>query len=90
MVAFGAIESKVIVLPSEYTGEYFQRNAVIMLTIYSTDHRLHHGVELKDGVVSASFEHPSRAETVLAQIRTTELGDVVRRANVKSGVWAAC
>jgi acetoin utilization deacetylase AcuC-like enzyme len=87
MVAFGAIESKVIVLPSEYTGEYFQRNAVIMLTIYSTDHRLHHGVELKDGVVSASFEHPSRAETVLAQIRTTELGDVVSPDEYDNGCY---
>lgn len=48
-----------------------------MLTIYSTDHRLHHGVELKDGVVSGSFEKPARAETVLAQVRVTGLGDVI-------------
>jgi acetoin utilization deacetylase AcuC-like enzyme len=48
-----------------------------MLTIYSGDHRLHHGVELKDGAITPSFEQPSRAETVLAQVRATELGDVV-------------
>ena len=38
-----------------------------MQTIYSSDHRLHHGVELKDGAVSDSFEKPARAETVLKQ-----------------------
>ncbi|MGN6230742.1 MAG: histone deacetylase family protein [Trinickia sp.] len=48
-----------------------------MLTIYSSDHRLHHGVELKDGVVSESFEKPARAETVLAQVMATGLGDVI-------------
>src|SRR5258705_765279 len=48
-----------------------------MLTIYSSDHRLHHGVELKDGAISASFEQPSRAETVLAQVHATGLGDVI-------------
>jgi acetoin utilization deacetylase AcuC-like enzyme len=48
-----------------------------MLTIYSSDHRLHQGVELKDGAVSESFEKPARAETVLAQVRAAGLGDVV-------------
>ncbi|MFM0513129.1 histone deacetylase family protein [Paraburkholderia sp. RL17-373-BIF-A] len=48
-----------------------------MLTIYSSDHRLHHGVELKDGAISDSFEKPLRAETVLAQVRATGLGDVI-------------
>src|ERR1700761_4383953 len=48
-----------------------------MLTIYSGDHRLHHGVELKDGAVTPSFEQPSRAETVLKQVRATGLGDVI-------------
>ncbi|MGV2288072.1 histone deacetylase family protein [Trinickia sp. YCB016] len=49
-----------------------------MLTIYSSDHSLHHGVELKDGAISDSFEKPQRAETVLARVKSTGLGDVVR------------
>lgn len=48
-----------------------------MLTIYSSDHRLHQGVELKDGAVSESFEKPARAETVLRRVNTAQLGDVV-------------
>jgi acetoin utilization deacetylase AcuC-like enzyme len=48
-----------------------------MLTIYSSDHSLHHGVELKDGVISESFEKPLRAETVLARVKATALGDVI-------------
>jgi len=48
-----------------------------MLTIYSSDHSLHHGVELKDGAISESFEKPLRAETVLARVKATALGDVI-------------
>ena len=48
-----------------------------MLTIYSSDHRLHQGVELKDGAVSESFEKPARAETVLAQVMASGLGEVL-------------
>ena len=48
-----------------------------MQTIYSSDHRLHHGVELKDGAVSDSFEKPARAETVLKQVKAAGLGDVL-------------
>ncbi len=48
-----------------------------MLTIYSSDHRLHHGVELKDGIVSESFEKPARAETVLARVISAGLGDII-------------
>ncbi|WP_322063254.1 histone deacetylase family protein [Paraburkholderia sp. J63] len=48
-----------------------------MLTIYSSDHHLHHGVELKDGVISDSFEAPQRAETVLARVKASGLGDVI-------------
>ncbi|RQS09773.1 histone deacetylase family protein [Burkholderia sp. Bp9002] len=48
-----------------------------MLTIYSSDHQLHRGVELKDGAITESFENPLRAETVLAQVRASGLGDVV-------------
>ncbi|KVD70413.1 acetylpolyamine aminohydrolase [Burkholderia ubonensis] len=48
-----------------------------MLTIYSSDHQLHRGVELKDGAITDSFENPQRAETVLAQVRAAGLGDVI-------------
>ncbi|MGN6668061.1 MAG: histone deacetylase family protein [Trinickia sp.] len=48
-----------------------------MLTVYSSDHRLHHGVELKDGAISASFEKPERAETILSRVKAVELGDIV-------------
>ncbi len=48
-----------------------------MLTIYSDTHRLHHGTELKDGVLKPSVEMPRRADTVLARIRAVGLGDVV-------------
>ncbi|BCG01965.1 acetylpolyamine amidohydrolase (plasmid) [Paraburkholderia sp. PGU19] len=48
-----------------------------MQTIYSSDHRLHQGVELKDGAVSDSFEKPIRAETVLKQVKAAGLGDVL-------------
>ncbi|EHJ6300689.1 hypothetical protein ACNGVM_004490 [Salmonella enterica] len=48
-----------------------------MLTVYSSKHNLHHGIELKDGVLSPSFENPQRAETVLARVHATALGDVI-------------
>ena len=48
-----------------------------MLTVYSSDHHLHRGVELKDGAITDSFENPLRAETVLAQVRASGLGDVI-------------
>ncbi|EGY8943225.1 histone deacetylase family protein [Salmonella enterica subsp. diarizonae serovar 60:r:z] len=48
-----------------------------MLTVYSSKHKLHHGIELKDGVLSPSFENPQRAETVLARVHATALGDVI-------------
>ena len=48
-----------------------------MQTIYSSDHRLHQGVELKDGAISDSFEKPVRAETVLKQVKAAGLGDVI-------------
>lgn len=48
-----------------------------MLTVYSSDHRLHHGVELKDGAISASFEKPERAETVLARVKAAGLGEII-------------
>lgn len=48
-----------------------------MLTVFSSKHRLHHGSELKDGAVSPSFENPQRADTVLARVHSTRLGDVI-------------
>ncbi|WP_416269888.1 histone deacetylase family protein (plasmid) [Burkholderia cepacia] len=48
-----------------------------MLTVYSSDHQLHRGVELKDGAITDSFENPLRAETVLAQVGAAGLGDVI-------------
>lgn len=48
-----------------------------MLTVFSSKHRLHHGTELKDGAVTPSFENPRRADTVLARIHATRLGDVI-------------
>ena len=47
-----------------------------MITVFSPKHRLHHGVELKDGAVKPSFEEPNRAETVLARVRSQCLGAV--------------
>ena len=47
-----------------------------MLTVFSAKHRLHHGVELKDGAVKPSFEEPSRADTVLARVRAAGLGEI--------------
>nr|NLU59652.1 hypothetical protein [Pseudomonas sp. BIGb0427] len=46
-----------------------------MLTIYSDDHRLHHGrCELIDGQLMPCFEMPSRADHVLDRVKTRELG----------------
>jgi acetoin utilization deacetylase AcuC-like enzyme len=60
-----------------------------MLTIYSSDHRLHQGVELKDGAVSESFEKPARAETVLARVKATGLGDVIAPAAYDRSAYTA-
>src|SRR6516225_3712192 len=59
-------------VPINYAISPTQRST--MLTIYSTDHHLHHGVELKDGAITSSFEQPLRAETVLARVKTIGLG----------------
>lgn len=48
-----------------------------MLTIFSPQHRLHHGSELKDGAVTPSFEAPQRADLVLARVKATKLGEVI-------------
>ncbi|WP_206997216.1 hypothetical protein [Trinickia mobilis] len=47
-----------------------------MLPVFSASHRLHHGIELKDGRIAPSFEAPSRADTVLERVRVMQLGDV--------------
>jgi len=51
--------------------------STIMLTFYSDSHRLHHGTELKDGVLKPCVEMPSRADTILARVRKTALGEVL-------------
>jgi len=48
-----------------------------MLTVFSDAHRLHHGTELKDGVLKPSFEQPSRADTVRDRVRHVGLGDII-------------
>ncbi len=48
-----------------------------MLTVFSPRHRLHHGTELKDGALIPSHEEPRRAETILARVRSSGLGDVI-------------
>ncbi|WLD59658.1 histone deacetylase family protein [Salinispirillum sp. LH 10-3-1] len=49
-----------------------------MKTFYSDDHRLHHAnAELNDGQLVPVFEKPSRADMVLARVRSVELGPVL-------------
>ena len=49
-----------------------------MRTIYSDDHRLHHGAaELYRGQLVPCFEMPARADQVLDRVRACGLGDVV-------------
>lgn len=48
-----------------------------MLTVFSPSHRLHHGTELKNGSITASFEQPSRADSILARVQNVGLGDVI-------------
>jgi acetoin utilization deacetylase AcuC-like enzyme len=49
-----------------------------MLTIYSDDHRLHHGAaEFYRGRLVPCFEMPARADQVLAAVRDAALGPIV-------------
>ncbi len=49
-----------------------------MLTVYSDTHTLHHpSTELNAGLLTTSFESPSRALTVLARVKAVGLGSVV-------------
>jgi acetoin utilization deacetylase AcuC-like enzyme len=48
-----------------------------MLTIYSDDHRLHHGrSELIDGQLMPCFEMPSRADHILERVNARNIGPV--------------
>lgn len=59
-----------------------------MLTFYNPDHHLHHASELKDGKVSPCFELPHRADTVLARVRQTGLGDIALPARYANERYA--
>ncbi len=49
-----------------------------MLTIYSDDHRLHHGRhELIGGQFTPCFEKPSRADMVLDRVKAVGLGVMI-------------
>jgi len=49
-----------------------------VLTIYSDDHRLHHGKgELNDGELQPCYECPERADQVLEAVRRAKLGAIV-------------
>lgn len=47
-----------------------------MLTVFSNQHHLHHGSELKDGAVTPSFEKPERANWILTEIQKRQLGEI--------------
>lgn len=49
-----------------------------MLSVYSDDHRLQHGMsELSDGQLQESVERPERADNVLSAVRASGLGDII-------------
>ncbi|ENX59806.1 hypothetical protein F884_02997 [Acinetobacter sp. CIP 102143] len=48
-----------------------------MLTVFSSKHHLHHGIELKDGLIGPSFEKPQRADTVLDRVKMVQLGEII-------------
>lgn len=57
-----------------------------MLTIYSDDHRLHHGrCELIDGELKPCFEMPSRADHVLQRVKNRAIGEVRAPADFGRG-----
>lgn len=60
-----------------------------MLTIYSDKHRLHHGTELKDGILKPCVEMPSRADTVLARIHAVGLGEVIAPRDYPASAYSA-
>jgi acetoin utilization deacetylase AcuC-like enzyme len=55
-----------------------ERERLPMLTIYSDDHKLHHGNgELMNGSIVPCFEMPRRAELILERVRAVQLGEVI-------------
>lgn len=48
-----------------------------MKTIYSKNHQLHYGIELKNGNISPSFEKPDRANIILAHVIKSGIGEVL-------------
>lgn len=54
-----------------------ENKETVVLTVFSSKHQLHHGIELKDGVIGPSFEKPLRADTVLNRVRSVQLGDII-------------
>lgn len=60
-----------------------------MLTVFSAKHRLHHGTELKDGILIPSFENPGRTDTVLERVRKTGLGDVISEQDYDRACYVA-
>lgn len=60
-----------------------------MLTVFSSNHRLHHGSELKDGTIKPSFENPQRADTVLARVQSTGLGEVIAEREFDRSCYVA-
>lgn len=60
-----------------------------MLTVFSSKHRLHHGSELKDGVIAPSFENPQRADTILARVKSTGLGAIINEREFDRSCYVA-
>ena len=52
-----------------------------VLTVFSSKHQLHHGIELKDGLIGPSFETPQRADTVLERVKNVNLGEIISERN---------
>lgn len=49
-----------------------------MITVFSEDHRLHHGkYELIDGQFVSPFENPTRLDHIMARLQEVALGEVV-------------
>jgi acetoin utilization deacetylase AcuC-like enzyme len=59
-----------------------------MLTLYSDRHHLHHGTELKDGVLKPCFEMPQRADTILARVRASGLGEIAGPDNFDTSAYS--
>lgn len=60
-----------------------------MLTVFSANHRLHHGSELKDGAIKPSFENPQRADTVLARVNSAGLGEIIAERRFDRACYVA-